>query len=230
MLFSIEAIIVLLFLLIFGFISLSKKLLDFNGVLLGIVVGVITFVLGGFNSFVAIALFFLIAEFVTVFSRKLNNKSKIHEVRTIENILANSGAALIALALMPSSTNIAFFAAIAAAFSDTLSGEIGMISKSKPRLITNPFVTVEKGTDGGVSILGLSAGLASAALIGLFYYFITSDLKLFFFVTLAGFFGSIFDSLLGALFERKSMLNNASVNFLASSASALLAFGLKMLF
>ncbi|KAL2622597.1 hypothetical protein R1flu_002802 [Riccia fluitans] len=92
---------------------------------------------------------------------------------------------------------------------DTWSSEIGILSSSTPRLITT-FRPVPRGTNGGVSFLGLFAAAAGGAFIGLTFfvlgYFTTfctgqtanSQWLLLPVGTAAGLLGSLFDSLLGA--------------------------------
>ncbi len=227
--FFIENLIIVLILLTFSLISYWKQLLDLEGILLGLIVGVITYVLGGFYSFIAIVVFFIVAESSTKIARKIKVNGKPHERRNIENILGNSGAALLSLALISVSPNIAFFGSIAAALSDTISGEIGMLSKSKPRMITS-FKEVEPGTNGAISLLGLIAGLMGAALIALIYFLASNNLLYAFYVFIAGFIGSLTDSFLGATLEKKDLLNNTSVNFLASAFGAILALALFLFF
>jgi len=58
---------------------------------------------------------------------------------------------------------IANYAAVAA---DTFSSELGILSKSQPRLITSPSLRkVPKGTNGGVTIWGLVAGFLGSLII-----------------------------------------------------------------
>jgi uncharacterized protein (TIGR00297 family) len=120
---------------------------------------------------------------------------------------------------------------ICAAFSDTLSSEIGRLSIIKPRLITT-FKKVKIGTDGGVTILGLTA----AAIIGaitIVYFMIAPKIfnssfiyttKSILIIGVVGFLGTIIDSYIGATLEKKGYSNNYQTNFLASFISGAIAF------
>ncbi|UKZ77896.1 hypothetical protein TrVFT333_005624 [Trichoderma virens FT-333] len=95
---------------------------------------------------------------------------------------------------------IANYAAVAA---DTFSSELGILSKSEPRLITSLTLRkVPRGTNGGVTLLGLGAGLLGSLTI------VTSSMlflpiRLFMgFLILWGTLGSVLDSFLGAIFQR----------------------------
>ncbi|KAI0472961.1 integral membrane protein DUF92 [Xylariaceae sp. FL0804] len=58
---------------------------------------------------------------------------------------------------------IANYAAVCA---DTLSSELGILSRSSPRLITSPTLRrVPRGTNGGVTLWGLAAGLFGSVVI-----------------------------------------------------------------
>jgi uncharacterized membrane protein len=59
---------------------------------------------------------------------------------------------------------------------------------------------VEKGTSGAISLSGTGAALLGAAFIGALAALLVADgsLSLFFWTTLSGLLGSLFDSLLGA--------------------------------
>lgn len=103
---------------------------------------------------------------------------------------------------------IANYVAVAA---DTWSSELGILSKSQPILITN-FKPCPKGTNGGVSPLGLGVAVGGGLYIGLISVLITPDFfsswslvgKLTFVnaMGLLGLVGSVLDSLLGAIFQR----------------------------
>ncbi|MBI2598210.1 MAG: DUF92 domain-containing protein [Candidatus Diapherotrites archaeon] len=186
-----------------------KKSLSFSGIMAGNLVGIIVFLFGGINYFITIVTFFLIAEIATSYSRKKIRKK--HEQRTVAHVFGNSGAALLSLVF---GFNAGFFGAIAVSLSDTLSSEIGMLSKKKPRLITT---------------LGLSAAVIGSAIIAGIYFYSSIDKGFFGAIALAGFLGSIADSFLGAVFEKKKGLNNTQVNFLASLFGAMIAIFLTTL-
>ncbi|KAM6487948.1 integral membrane protein DUF92-domain-containing protein [Trichoderma sp. SZMC 28011] len=115
---------------------------------------------------------------------------------------------------------IANYAAVAA---DTFSSELGILSKSEPRLITSLTLRkVPRGTNGGVTLLGLGAGLlGSLTIVTSSMLFLpvcneftvskrgggdpwTADNRRLFmgFLILWGTLGSVLDSFLGAIFQR----------------------------
>lgn len=218
-----EIIIVIAVLGLFSFISIRKKSFDKKGILIGLLIGLITIFLGtltsvgGLTAFLFMAYFFIIGELSTRYGSKKRNKE--HETRTTGNVLGNSLAAVIALAL---NFPIGFFAGVSAALADTMSSEIGMLSKKKPLLITN-LKEVETGTDGGITVLGCVSALIGSGLIALMYYALYSSVFFAGIILLAGLIGTFIDSILGALFERKRKMNNTWVNFLATAIAVLFA-------
>lgn len=100
----------------------------------------------------------------------------------------------------------------AATLADTLSSELGILSRTPPRLITTLRVT-PRGTNGGVTLYGLVVGGAGAAVIGAVAVALlpvcdaaswgVADRAWFVaFVAAVGVAGSLLDSLLGALFQQ----------------------------
>lgn len=115
---------------------------------------------------------------------------------------------------------IANYAAVAA---DTFSSELGILSSAQPRLITSLGLRkVPPGTNGGVTLLGLGAGLfgallmvtvgfsflptctaATAATLGGGTPWTLADRRVFMgFLVGCGFMGTVLDSVLGALLQR----------------------------
>jgi uncharacterized membrane protein len=98
----------------------------------------------------------------------------------------------------------------AAVTADTLSSELGILSRSRPRLITT-LRPCTPGTNGGVSAAGFVAGAAGAAVVGVVSVLLlpfcrfewTTREKVWFvgFIAAVGLFGSVLDSVLGALLQ-----------------------------
>ncbi|MBU0662221.1 MAG: DUF92 domain-containing protein [Candidatus Diapherotrites archaeon] len=205
-----ELALLLGLLAVFSAISYVKNSLTNKGIIISNVLGIVVYRLGGMESFLVLIVFFIIAESCTRYARA--KTGEVHERRTTSNIFGNAGAAVVALAL---GAHLAFFGSIASALADTVSSEIGMLSRRKPRLITT-LEEVEHGTDGGVTILGLFAGALAAGVIGIIYFYINGNILVLPIMVFAGFAGSLIDSVLGAVFERGGKMNNMEVNFIAS--------------
>jgi uncharacterized protein (TIGR00297 family) len=221
----IELIIIISFLIIFSIFSYKKRLLDFEGILIANVVGLaaITYGPNPLLDFFAVVVFFIVGEIAS------NYPKRKHEQRGIWNVVGNSFPALICLILIiiyPEFKfvfELAFFGAIAAALADTLSSEIGYYSRSDPVLITT-FKKVPRGTDGGITILGEFAGLLGGLIIAGAYFIFYQNFVVASILILSGLVGTNVDSLFGALFEIRKILNNTHVNLIGSSAGAIFAF------
>src|SRR5690242_4568308 len=97
------------------------------------------------------------------------------------------------------------YAAVAA---DTFSSELGILSKTKPFLITAPWRTVPPGTNGGITTTGLAAGMYGSLGISLVAWLLIpfckewdsrDSMRFAISMTFAGIAGTLLDSLLGAL-------------------------------
>ena len=97
---------------------------------------------------------------------------------------------------------IAFTASLAEALADTASSGIGALSNKTYDVFR--LKKCDTGLSGGMSLLGTLSGLAFSLLIALIpYAFGCVDLLDVLLISLFGFFGSIFDSLLGSLLQVK---------------------------
>lgn len=124
--------------------------------------------------------------------------------RNPAQVVANSGAADVLLGLYyfglvgERGMVAGVCAAYAAAAADTLGSEVGILG-GEPRMVTAPWVKVARGTNGGVTVLGLVAGgVGSAVVAGLFGY-AYGDWKAAAGISLLGLAGSLLDSVLGAM-------------------------------
>lgn len=224
-----------------GYISFALDTASLPGMLTGVLLGLLTIVLGDYGWFAILIAFFGIGGLASKFryDRKLQRgiAQENEGARGTGNVLANSLVALVAVLGAAGSQGIgipesvfffAFAGSVAAALADTLSSEIGGLYDN-PRLITTLEV-VEPGTDGAVTwqgeVVGLvGAGLVAAiALAGFDGIGATGALA----IVLAGLVGMTVDSLLGATIEGW-LCGNQGVNFLATFAAAIVGGALAVL-
>jgi uncharacterized protein (TIGR00297 family) len=182
-----------------------------SGAFGALIVGTVTFGIGGWQWGVLLALFFATSS---LFSHlKLDEKRAAAEKfdkghkRDIGQVVANGGlGTLIALfsVVWPSDLwFVSFVGVMAAVTADTWATELGTLSRKPPRLITNGRA-VEVGTSGAVSLLGTVVSFAGALFIGLVAGMLGrhSLARLAAAGAVAGLAGSLFDSLLGATVQR----------------------------
>jgi len=118
---------------------------------------------------------------------------------------------------------LAYAAAVATAAADTCSSEVGKAYGRRTFLITT-LRPVPPGTEGAVSVEGTLAGLAAAAIVaslgtGLGLY----DPSAAMLVALAGLLGSLLESLVGTVAERRGWMGNDLLNAFNTLAGALIA-------
>ncbi len=193
-------------------IGYRRGALSASGVAGALIVGVLTFGLGGWLWGLLLAVFFVSSSLLSQFRQQQKEAAaekfaKGHR-RDFSQALANGGAgALISLlsVLRPSRAWFPFFVGtMATVTADTWATELGTLSPRPPRLITNGQV-VAVGASGGVSFLGTAVSALGGLLIGLLAGLLQRGEKVrtFAWAGLAGgLAGSLFDSLLGATVQQ----------------------------
>ncbi|NCB24984.1 MAG: DUF92 domain-containing protein [Bacteroidia bacterium] len=181
-----------------------------DGIVAAILTAITLYALGGVWIGIGLLTFFVLGSAA---SRLKNERKRIAEARQEEGgarnwkqVLCNSLPACVLLWLalfLPDQKFLVLlsFAVFSAAAADTFSSEIGMLSKGKVFNILNGK-PIQSGVSGGVSWAGLGAGVLGSLLLSLLALpqFGWSGVA---FVSVLGFIGSILDSILGSVFQRK---------------------------
>jgi uncharacterized protein (TIGR00297 family) len=199
---------------VIGYFGYQRKTLSKSGVVGAILTGGLLFGFGGLSGAALLLAFFVSSSALSHFKEsqkeKLAEKFSKGSQRDLGQALANGGAAALFMTIFGLTQEplwwAASAAALAAANADTWATELGVLSKTPPRLITSGQV-VEVGTSGGISGAGTMAALAGALLIGLVAFVAAlfdptlqaaNPVILLLVITGAGLVASLFDSLLGA--------------------------------
>lgn len=157
--------------------------LNLSGAFAAAIVGTIVFGLGGLNWAVLLLAFFISSSVLSQLFKgrksELGEKFAKSSRRDAGQVLANGGVAsavvLIWFAMKvafqmrglvadPDWMWVAYAGSLASVNADTWATELGVLSRSVPRLITSG-ARVERGTSGGVTGLGFMAALGGAGLI-----------------------------------------------------------------
>jgi uncharacterized protein (TIGR00297 family) len=204
-----------------GWAAYLRGALTRNGVAGAVVTGTLIFGLGGWTWGLLLIAFFLSSSFLSHY-RELEKEGLAEKFakgpqRDMGQALANGGwGAVLAVAYGFSphpALWAAFVGAMAAVTADTWATELGVLSRSQPRLITT-CEPVPVGTSGGVSVLGTAATVAGGFFIGLLTFLLYElaavvrgnhvgwpDLWIVVVGVAGGLAGSLFDSLLGATLQ-----------------------------
>ncbi len=200
------------------------SVLDREGIILALLMGILITYFGGFNYLFLMLGFFFLAVLVTKYEHEVKRNMGIYEhERGWENVLSNG---LFPTVLAITSIQFGIFpyiASVAAVTSDKFGSELGVLSKEKPVSLAN-LGKVKPGTSGAVTLMGTVASLLGATAIGFFAIFLfeitPTDALL---LGLAGFAGSLVDSIFGVL-EEKGLGTKGTTNFICSAAGAVLAY------
>ena len=192
--------------LIIAFLAYKARSLNQSGAVAAAFTGTIIFGVGGLSWAILLLTFFITSSALSRAFKKRKAKleekfSKGHE-RDAGQVFGNGGIATFFAALHYFYPNepwvwVGFAASLAAVNADTWATELGVLNPNPPRMITNLTKVVEKGTSGGISLVGTIASLSGSALIAFLASLLTDNWSIFPLITLSGLAGSLFDSLLG---------------------------------
>ncbi len=197
----------------------------------------------GWPGWLAVVIYFLFGSLVTRIGLSYKKSKGIAEKRNgqrgPENVWgsAATGTLLAIVSTFLSGTSqyfvfIGFASSFSAKLADTFGSEIGKRFGKNSFLITN-LKRVSPGTDGAISLEGTLASLLGSFLMALAMYlllFAPTILDILI-VMLAGFFATLFESFVGAVFQKRfAWLTNETVNFIQTSFASLLGILMVSLF
>jgi uncharacterized protein (TIGR00297 family) len=206
-----------------------------SGMVGGLMVGVSIFYFFRFEGYVILLAFFILGTMVSKWGYNEKAKKGIAQAdkgrRGTKHALANCGfPVLLAFATLLVKDHqlllVAYVAAFATAFSDTVGTELGQLYGKHPILLTT-FKPVPVGTEGAVSLEGTVLGVLASVLLALLGLL----LRLFPltgvpFVVIGAFIGTTVESFLGAQSHKIKRLDNELMNFINTVVGGVSAAGL----
>jgi uncharacterized protein (TIGR00297 family) len=215
-------------LMVIGIMVYAKKALDLLGSIFMIIMGVIIIFApdAGVYWLFLILVFLILGLLFTKYKHEYKKEIGVYEgTRTIRNVVSNG---IVPFVMAAFGNYGGFIGSIATATADTMASEVGVTTT--PRLITT-LKKVPPGTDGGISVLGTTAGIIGAGIIGVAAsYLLQIDMfKTLEIAVISGTVGCFVDSVLGAVLESKKYLNNEQVNLIATVCGAFIGIALGMI-
>jgi len=181
-----------------------RRALTFDGALGAALVGCIVLARGGPPAAGALLLFFGSSSMLSRVGARRKQLAPLAQAknarRDVWQVLANGGIATLSIMLGRRHGSGAFLGALSTAGADTWATELGMLARGNPRLITT-LRPVETGTSGGVTAEGLAASLGGALTVGLAWSCLAGSWRAVPIAAVAGVFGSLTDSMLGATIQ-----------------------------
>jgi uncharacterized protein (TIGR00297 family) len=174
----------LLVMSLIGALAYKAHFVDISGLVAAFVVGFTIWYTGGPASFVIILFFFMSAGAATKYKYKAKVKKNVAQEgmgkRSWVNVFGSGiipmmfSVAMYIASMVPGIAEAGwpfflfggYVGAVATTSADTLASEVGVFSKSKPRLITNLRRKVPSGTIGAVSLLGEGVAIFAGLFIG----------------------------------------------------------------
>ncbi len=224
--------ILLIVLVLVAVICIRIKKLTVAAGITAVLMGTLVYAGGGLTGILLMGSFFVLGVLATAHRKDLKAKMQpdgLHpQARNAGQVLANGGvAALLSAFALADPAHAGLYlvmlvASLAAAASDTISSELGMVyGRNTFNILT--FKKEPPGLDGVISLEGTLLGAAASALIAFLYAIMAGFNKAGLIIAAAGLLGNLADSVLGAALERKRFIGNDAVNFLNTLVAALVA-------
>ncbi len=194
-------------LLLIASVAFFRKWLTLGGTFTAVILGFLVLYMGGFPAFTLLLFFFLTGSLIAKANKKdFSRIEKKSGRRDFLQVIANGLPSLLGLLIFfctpyKRAGEVAFASALAEAMADTWASEIGKLSKNDPvSIITR--TKVPKGISGGVSSIGFIGAFVGSFLMALLFIgSFKPSWSALSYITLAGFFGSVLDSVLGATLQ-----------------------------
>ncbi len=204
-------------------------LVSLSGAIGGGIMGILIYALGGWNLFLLLVIFFVLASGATKYGyqekKKIGGAQEKGGRRGAKHAAANCLCPLIAAVVLGFTQGadlliaLFFCAALATALSDTISSELGQVFGKNPFLPTT-FKPVSPGTVGAVSVEGTLFGMAASLVIALCAYAVDAiPVNFIPAVTLGGWAGFYIESYIGAYWTEKGIdVSNEWMNLMNTFA------------
>ena len=219
-------------------LAFKARSIDTLGALSAVVIGAAITAGVGLRGYALMMAFFVLGSSATKMGYKIKAARGIAQekggARGWRNAWANGGVAALLGLLAGIATweeraialTVAYAAAVATAAADTCSSEVGKAYGRRTFLITS-FRPVPPGTEGAVSLEGTLGGLAGGMIVGAVGA-VTGlyGIGIAVLVGCAGLLGSLAESVIGVVAERKGWMGNDLLNALNTAIGAGIAIAI----
>jgi uncharacterized protein (TIGR00297 family) len=196
--------------LVISLISYRAKLLTTSGIIATFFLALVIYTFGQWQWTLPIVTFFLLSSLLSKIRKISNEPVELYFEKTGSRdywqVLANGGLASVLVILnylySLELLYIIYVSMIASVCADTWATEIGTLVKTKTLNILT-LKRVDQGISGGISFPGTSGALAGAFIIALtsLPWLESNVISSICIIVIAGFFGNIIDSIIGAAFQ-----------------------------
>ncbi|MEM3362227.1 MAG: DUF92 domain-containing protein [Candidatus Anstonellaceae archaeon] len=203
----------------------NPLLLDFFGLSLAVLFGLVVLFFGSTNYFIIFLVFLFLSVAVTKYGSKKKRENALYEhERGWENVLSNGlvPTSMVFLPYFGFSSSGAYLGSVAAITADKFASELGVLGP--PPIDITTLKKARNGQSGCISLFGTYMSFVGALLIGIISHFLFYDFigpwKIFT-IAFIGLLGSLADSLAGVL-EEKGIGNKSTSNLICSLVGAIL--------